>query len=370
MNAIPFGNLSREYHSHKKGIDAALQRVLRRGWFILGPEVELFEKEFAKWSGARYAIGTANGLEALQIALMGLGIGPGDEVITTPLSAVATALAITAVGARVIFADIDPDTFNLDPLDVAKRITSKTVAILPVHLYGQAADLSGLRKLARDHDLFLVEDCAQAHGAQYHGRHVGTFGEMGAFSFYPSKNLGAYGDAGCIITNDKKLADHARALRDYGQVGRYNHVYAGINSRLDEIQAAILRVKLRTLRQSNARRRRIAAYYTKELAVMPLKLPLEKKGAMHVWHQYVVRTSRRAELARFLARRGIATQVHYPAVIYKQPVYRSLGYHSTACRVAERAVTEILSLPVYPELTDAEVRRVVVSIKDFFQHGN
>jgi len=361
--AIPFGDLRRTYACHRTEFDRAVRRVLERGWFVLGEELAAFEDEFARFCGAAYAVGVGNGTEAIQLALMAAGIGPGDEVITTPLSAAFTALAISAAGATPVFADIDPHTATLSPAAVEAAITARSAAVVPVHLYGQPADMDALRTIADRHHLFLLEDAAQAHGARYRGRPVGRLGHAAAFSFYPSKNLGAFGDAGAVVTDDAGLAERVRMLRNGGQRSRYDHVLRGINSRLDELQAAVLRVRLRHLPEETDRRRAIARRYLDGLCDTGLVLPVEAPYAYHVFHLFVVRAPRREELASALQRRGIGTAVHYPTPLHLQEAYRELGGRSGDFPIAERWAREGLSLPMYPELTDDEVMQIVVGVK-------
>lgn len=368
MNSyIPFGNLKKQYEFLKPEIDKAVMRVLSSGWFILGKEVEGFENTFAQYCGAKYCVGAGNGMEALQIALMALEIGEGDEVITTPLSAAATSLAISHVGAMPVFADINPKTLNIDPDEIEKKITPKTKAILPVHLYGRVADMKRIMEIAHKNHLYVIEDVAQAHGAKFDGKKAGTFGNFGVFSFYPSKNLGAYGDAGGLITNDETLAKKARVIRDYGQDGRYNHVVIGLNSRLDEIEAAILSVKLSYLDTWNFLRKKIAEKYNSGLQGFPMILP--KEEANHVWHLYVIQTDRRDLLQKYLDEHGIASQIHYPKVIYQQSAYHFLNIPKGYAPYAEEAAEKILSLPIYPELTEEETDYIIETIKNFFTHG-
>lgn len=362
---IPLGNLKKEYAGIAHEIDTATKRVYKSGWFILGPEVEAFEKEFARYNKANHCIGVANGLEAIQIALLSAGVGPGDEVITTPLTAAATSLAIENIGAKPVFADIDPETFNLDTEELEKKITKKTRAILPVHLYGQMADMRALTKLARKHKLLVIEDAAQAHGARQDKKFAGTYGDVGAFSFYPSKNLGCYGDGGAIVTNNKRIAEKARRIRDYGQRARYEHVEYGLNSRLDELQAAILRVKLKHLTTWTKRRKEIAAYYSEHLAETPLTLPATQERGMHAWHLYVVQTSKRKAFMSYLEKHGVASAIHYPKVLYHQGAFKK-NRPKKKCTHAERAVKNIVSLPIYPQMMDGEVRKVVKAIKGYY----
>jgi dTDP-4-amino-4,6-dideoxygalactose transaminase len=309
---VPF--LSLAPGANAPEVRAAIDRVIESGWFVLGPEVEAFEEEFAAAAGAAYAVGVGNGTDALMLILRALGIGPGDEVITTPLSAAYTALAIMMAGARPVFADIDPVRLTIDPEQVARAIGPRTRAVLPVHLYGQPADLDGLEPIAARHHLAIVEDCCQAHLATSGGRPVGTIGAAGAFSFYPTKNLGALGDGGAVVTNDRGLAERIRRLRNGGQTDRYHHQDAGINSRLDEIQAAVLRARLPHLPEWTARRRTLAAAYRAALARGPVAVP-DERDAGHVYHLFVVRSAARADLQAHLSACGVETLIHYPVAI-------------------------------------------------------
>jgi dTDP-4-amino-4,6-dideoxygalactose transaminase len=349
-------------HEDAAAVRAAVDRVLASGWYILGPEVAAFETEFAAASGAAHAIGVATGTDAIALILRALNIGPGDEVITTPLSAAYTALAVMMVGARPVFADIDPERLTLDPAAVAAAITSKTRAILPVHLYGQAADLQALAAIATRHHLPLVEDACQAHLATAAGRPVGTIGVAGAFSFYPTKNLGALGDGGAVITNDQALADRIRLLRNGGQSTRYRHEIAGVNSRLDELQAAILRARLAFLPEWTATRRTLAARYRAALPSGVIRVPREF-DAGHVYHLFVVRTAARALLQQHLLARGIETLVHYPIPIPGQPALADTQPRD--CPIAAAVCDEVLSLPIHPSLDPADLDAVVAAIADF-----
>jgi len=362
--SVPFGDLRRTYARHQPEFDNAIRRVLKRGWFVLGEELAAFETEFAHFCETGHAVGVGNGTEALQLALMAAGIGPGDEVITTPLTAAFTALAISATGATPVFADVNPQTGTVDPPAVEAAITPRTTAIVPVHLYGQPADMDPMRAIAERHSLFLLEDAAQAHGARYKDRSVGTLGHAAAFSFYPSKNLGAFGDGGAVVTADATLAERIRMLRNGGQRTRYAHVLPGINSRLDELQAAILRVRLRYLPDDNERRRAIALRYSEGLAGSGLTLPVEASYAHHVFHLYVVRSPRRDALAAALRAQGIGTGVHYPTPLHLQEAYHALGGRAGDFPVAEQMACEVLSLPLFPELADADVRRVVAVVSE------
>lgn len=367
--SIPQGDLSREYAQLRPEIDAAIERVLRRGWFILGAEVEAFEAEWAEFCGVSQAVGVGNGTDAIHLALRAAGIGPGDEVIVPALTAAFTALAVTMAGATPVFADIDPARYTLDPAAFEAAITARTAAVIPVHLYGCPADLDPILEIARRHGLWVLEDAAQAHGARYRGGTVGGLADAAVFSFYPSKNLGAYGDAGAIVTNDAALAGKARMLRHGGQRRTYEHELLGANSRLDEMQAAILRAKLPHLHAWNSRRRALAGRYDAGLAAVEgLVRPAQPAEAEPVYHLYVVRTPLRDALRDYLAGAGVGTGIHYPRGVNQQPAYaRPAGEPGRgACPNTEAAVAEILSLPIFPQLGDAEVDQVVRLIRIFF----
>lgn len=352
---IPFASL-RPSGDDGELVAKAISRVVSSGWYVLGPEVAAFEAELAAACGTRYAVGVANGTDALHLILRACGVGPGDEVITSPLSAAYTALAIVMAGARPVFADVSRDRLTIDPEAVARAVTSRTKAILPVHLYGQAADMAGIERVASRHNLAIVEDCCQAHLATAAGRPVGTIGIAGALSFYPTKNLGALGDGGAVITNDASLAATVSQLRNGGQSSRYRHETLGVNSRLDELQAAILRARLPTLGQWTAERRRLAKLY--RAGIGPMLLPEVDAG--HVYHLCVVRTTNRDRLQRRLADDGIETLVHYPVPIPAQPAFAA--FSREACPVAATACDEVLSLPLYPSLPDQAVDAVVSAI--------
>ncbi len=362
---IPFFDLTKQYESIRTEMDEAVARVLKSGWFILGSEVAAFEKEFAAYVGAQYAIGVGSGTEALHLALLALGIGAGDEVITVPNTAVATVAAIELTGARAVLCDVRADSMLLDVEKLERAITPRTRAIIPVHLFGQSADLDPILELARapSANIFVLEDCAQAHGATYRGKRVGTYGDIAAFSFYPTKNLAAYGDGGAIVTSNPALAERTRLLRQYGWRERYASDIKGMNSRLDEMQAAILRAKLRHLDAWNAARRERAALYTELLrSVTP---PREMAYGQSVYHLYVIQSAHRDELAAYLKTRGIDTAIHYPYAIHEQAAYANLGYRKGDLPVAERLVREILSLPLYPELPLDDVRAAANAINEF-----
>jgi dTDP-4-amino-4,6-dideoxygalactose transaminase len=366
-SGIPLGDLQREYGRLRSEIDGALQRVLQRGWFILGAEVEAFEAEWAAYCGVAHAVGVGNGTDAIHLALRAAGIGPGAEVVVPALTATFTALAVSMSGATPVFADVDPKRYTLDPAAFEAVITPQTAAVIPVHLYGCPADMEPVVQIARRHNLFVLEDAAQAHGARYQDRRVGTLGDAAVFSFYPSKNLGAYGDAGAVTTGDAALAEKVRMLRHGGQRHTYEHELLGTNSRMDEMQAAILRAKLPHLDPWNERRRALAARYKRSLENYDkLVLPFIPQGVEHVFHLYVVRTSLREALRDYLAGAGVQTGVHYPKGVHLQPAYAGLGYKEGSCPQAERAAAEVLSLPIFPQLTDHEVDQILHLIGFFF----
>jgi dTDP-4-amino-4,6-dideoxygalactose transaminase len=366
-SSIPLADLRREYARIRPDIDEAIQRVLQRGWFILGREGEAFEAEWAQYCGVRYAVGVGNGTDAIQLALRAAGVGPGDEVVLPALTAAFSALAVSMVGATPIFADVDPLRYTLDPAAFEAAITPRTAAVIPVHLYGCPADMEPILEIARRHHLLVVEDGAQAHGARYQGRRVGGLGDVAAFSFYPSKNLGAYGDGGAIVTNDAQLADKVRMLRHGGQRTTYEHELIGGNSRLDEIQAAILRAKLVHLDGWNEWRRSLAARYGLGFgSVESLSLPEVPADVEHVFHLYVIRTPARDALRDYMAGAEVGTAIHYPRPVPLQPAYASLCYTAGAFPNAEAATAEILSLPMFPQLTVHEVQHVIRLVRIFF----
>ena len=362
--SIPFCDLRRQYLAIKEEIDQAVTRVLNRGWFILGEEVLAFEEEFAAYCGAAYGVGVGSGTEALHLALLAYGVGPGDEVITVPNTAVATVAAIELAGATPVFVDIDPVTYNIDISQVEEKITPRTKVLLPVHLYGQAADVGPLLSLAEAQGLIVVEDAAQAHGTTYKGRRLPQ-GDVGCFSFYPTKNLGAYGDGGMVVTDDAQIAERVRLLRQYGWEKRYISSIRGLNSRLDELQAAILRVKLRHLNEWNEARRRWASLYNELLTGSEVVTPQESSYGEHIYHLYVVRSKERDELQQFLAQKAIGTMIHYPLPIHLMEAYHGLGYGPGSFPQAEEHCRQALSLPLYSEITKEEVEMVADSIKEF-----
>lgn len=346
-------------------VRAAIDRVIARGWFVLGPEVEAFETEFAAASGAAHAVGVGNGTDAIALLLRALNVTRGDEVIVPALTAAYTGLAVLMAGATPVFADVDADTLTLDPAACEAAITPRTVAIVPVHLYGQAAHMRAITALAQRRSLAIVEDCCQAHLATCEGVPVGTRSAGGAFSFYPTKNLGALGDGGAVVTNDPLIADRVRRLRNGGQVDRYVHVDAGVNSRLDDLQAAVLRARLPFLPRWTARRRSLAAGYRRSLA--GATRPLAEKDGGHVYHLFVVRAAERDALQSHLRASGVETLIHYPVPLTEQPAFAPS--RRGGCPIAERASREILSLPLHPRLTDADVERISSAV-DAFQKGH
>jgi dTDP-4-amino-4,6-dideoxygalactose transaminase len=362
---VPFVDLRAQYVSIAEEINAASVAVLGRTDYILGRDVDLFEEEFAAFCEAAFAVGVDNGTSALELVLRAYGIGPGDEVITAANTFIATALAISCVGATPVLVDIDPQTYTIDPMLIEAAITPQTKAIIPVHLYGQPADMDSILEIARRHDLVVIEDACQAHGARYKGRRVGSLGHAAAFSFYPAKNLGASGDGGMIVTNDQEVAKSLRMLRNYGQREKYYHVLRGYNRRLDTLQAAMLRVKLKYLDAWNAARRTHAQAYAQLLVGTEAVTPKEADDAESVWHLYVIRTANRDMLQAHLADRHIATGIHYPVPIHLQPAYQDLGYTRGAFPIAERYADEILSLPMYAELTSDMIECVAEAIKEF-----
>ena len=363
---IPKNTLLLSYLEHKNEIDAAIERVLESGRYILGNEVRSFEEEFARYIGVGYGIGVGNGTDAITLALKACGIGPGDEVITTSHTAVATVAAIELSGAIPILVDISPDSYTIDPRRIKGVITSKTRAILPVHLYGHPADMDEITLIAEDHGLYVIEDCAQSHGALLHGKKIGSFGDIAAFSFYPTKNLGAIGDGGIVVTDDPDLAEQASLLRQYGWQERNLSIIPGLNSRLDELQAAILRVKLRYLDEDNSRRHDAAIIYTQSLASTDLVLPTGTEDIYHVYHQYVIRTPRRDSLKAHLAAHGVETLIHYPVPVHLQPTY--IGRLSNpALLQTEKKCREILSLPMHPYLERQDISIISTLITEFFE---
>jgi len=360
---IPMVDLKKQYARLKKEIDEALGRALEETQFILGPNVEALEREVAAYHGLPYAVGCANGTDALLLALRACGIGAGDEVITTPFTFIATAETIALSGAKPVFADIRPDTFNIDPEKIAPKITPKTKAIIPVHLFGHPADMASILDIAREHHLKVIEDCAQAFGASYQEQRVGTFADAGCFSFFPSKNLGCYGDGGMVITRDEAIASKIKMLRNHGSAVRYYHSEVGYNSRLDEIQAAILRVKLPLIDEFNNARRANASLYGSALAGLDLVPPLERPGCRHVYHQFTLRVQNRQKVADALADAGIASAVYYPVPLHLQEVFLKMYGPQESLDVSEACAREVLSLPMFPELTGEEIQQIADVIR-------
>jgi len=362
---IPVANPLAQVHAHAEEIQEAIRDVVASGWYILGNSVAAFEKEFADFAGAGYCVGVASGTDALLLGLKAVGIRPGDEVITVSHTAVATVAAIELSGAIPVFADVDPTTRCLDPECLPALISEKTRALIPVHIYGQPAPMEAIMTLANRYRLKVVEDCAQAHGAAIKGKRVGTFGDAGTFSFYPTKNLGALGDGGAVVTNSQAIAQNIKTLREYGWQQRYISSVKGYNSRLDEIQAAVLRVKLRYLESGNRRRRAIASYYRASIKNPNLTLPAPIKDTVHAMHLYVVESERRDALMDHLNKSGIGNAIHYPLPIHRQPAYRSRIRGSDALTRTDRLSGRILSLPIYPELTDLQVENVCAAINEW-----
>ncbi len=367
---IPLVDLQAQYAAIQDEIDAAIRRVVQSANFIMGPEVHNFEEAFARFVGCAEAVGVASGTAALHLALLACGIGPGDEVITTPFTFYATAEAIVQAGATPIFVDIRPDTYNMDPEKLPAAITPRTRAIIPVHLFGQPADMDPILAVARQHGLWVIEDAAQAHAADYRGRRCGSIGDLACFSFFPSKNLGCYGDGGMVTTNDPTLAARIRRLRDHGRVSKYEHVEPGWGYRLDALQAAILAAKLPHLEQWTEQRRAAARRYAELLQDSEVILPVELPGNRHVYHLYVIRTPRRDELYQHLAAQGIGVGIHYPLPLHLQPVHRNMGWGPGSFPVAEFVANEVLSLPLYAEITPEQQARVASALLAFTSQGN
>lgn len=362
---IPLVDLKAQYAGIRPEIDSAIQRVLDNTSFILGKEVASFERAFSEFVGAKGAVGTGSGTSALQLALLACGVGPGDEVVTTAHTFMATSEAISQTGARPVFVDIDPRTYNLDPNQVESAITSRTRAIMPVHLYGQPADLDPLLDIAGSRDLWLIEDAAQAHAAEYKGRRCGSIGHLACFSFYPGKNLGAYGDAGAVTSNDEALLAKVRKLHDHGRTTKYEHDEIGWGERMDALQAAVLGVKLPHLEGWTQARRSHARRYSELLAGCDVVTPYESPDARHVYHLYVVRSSRRDDLLEHLKNNGVDAGIHYPVPLHRQPAYLKQGYSDVHLPVSEKAASEVISLPMYPELTEDQISRVTDAVRRF-----
>ena len=366
---IPIVELDSQFRAIEREVRDEIDDVLTTGRYIFGKHCAAFEDEFAAYLGAEHAIGVASGTDAIQLALLAAGVRPGDEVITVANTCVPTLAGISATGATPVLVDVSPTTLTLDPDNLQAAITGRTKAIVPVHLYGHPCDMDPIAEIASAHDVDIVEDCAQAHGAAYRGRRCGTFGVAAAFSFYPSKNLGAYGDGGAVVTNDARIDSELRMLRNYGEETRYHHSVKGFNSRLDEIQAAILRVKLAHLDDWNDARRERAQHYASRLATLPIRLPIQAEWAHHIYHLYVIRSKQRDALQAFLKERGIGTLLHYPVPIHLQPAYEDLGLAQGAFPMSEAACDEVLSLPMWAEITEESIDRVAAAITEFHERG-
>ncbi len=362
---IPFLDLKSHHAALRTELDRAIKEVIDSGAFAGGPFVEKFERDFAAYCGSRYAIGVGSGTEALWLSLLACGVGPGDEVITVANTFMATAEAITYCGARPVFVDVNETTYTMDPAGLEDALGPRTKAIIPVHLFGQPADMDPILEFGRKHNLFVIEDAAQAHGAKYKGRTAGTIGDAGCFSFYPSKNLGALGEAGAIITNDAELQEKLRILRDHGQVRKYHHDVIGWNCRMDGIQAAVLSVKLPYLESGNSLRRTHSLEYNRAFDGMgEVITPFEASYARHVYHVYVIRVEERDEVTRFLRERAIQCAVHYPIPIHLQKAYQDLGYKPGSLPISEQIARQFISLPMFPELTEAQINMVVLATKE------
>lgn len=360
---IPLVDLKRQYLSIKKEIDGAIQEVIDNSAFIMGENVQEFENEFAKFCGVKYGVGTSSGTTALHLALVACGIKQGDEVITVPYTFIATTEAISHTGAKVVFVDIEDRSYNMDSGKIEQAVTEKTKAIIPVHLFGHPADMDKIMEIAKKHNLIVIEDACQAHGAEYKGKKVGSLGDIACFSFYPGKNLGAYGDAGMAVTDNKALAEKMRLLRNHGYQKKYYHKIEGYNYRLDAIQAAILRVKLRHLEEWTEKRRKNAKLYDELLKGSGVKTPLEMEYARHVYHLYVIGIEKREELYLRLKKNEISTAIHYPLPLHLQQAYSYLGYKKGDFPVSEACTERLLSLPMFPELTEDEIKRIVEIIE-------
>jgi dTDP-4-amino-4,6-dideoxygalactose transaminase len=367
---VPFLDLKSHHAPLRSEFNSAIQEVIDQGAFAGGPFVTRFEADFATYCGCPHAIGVGSGTEALWLSLLALGVGPGDEVITVPNTFMATAEAITYCGARPVFVDVDERTYTMDAAALETAVTPKTKAIIPVHLFGQPADMDPILNFARAHGLFVVEDACQAHGAEYRGRKVGAFGDAACFSFYPGKNLGAFGEAGAVVTCNDELQEKIRTLRDHGQVRKYYHRMIGWNCRMDGIQAAVLRIKLRHLERANQLRRSHAVHYDRALnGIEEIVTPAHAACVCHVYHVYAIRVKERDEIIRLLAEQGIGSGVHYPVPVHLQEAYQGLGYKRGAFPIAERCSAEFVSLPMFPELTPAQVEIVIQGVKEAVANG-
>lgn len=363
---IPLVDLKAQYQLLKPEIDAAIQRVIDTTAFVGGPEMVKFEEEFASYCGVKYGVSLSAGSTALDLTLLAFGVGEGDEVITTPNTFIATTEAVTHVGAKIILADVEPDAFNIDPKEFECKITSRTKAIIPVHLFGHPCDMDPILEIARKHNIMVLEDAAQSHGAKYKGKRVGSIGDAACFSFYPGKNLGAYGHAGAVVTNNKDIVDKVRLLANHGRHEKYEHIMEGYNYRADSFQTAVLRVKLKYLDEWNEKRRKNAALYNKLLADLPVATPKELPYAKHVYHLYAIRVDKRDELVEWLNSKGVGALIHYPIPLHLQPAYKYLGLKSGDFPVAEEFCSRVLSLPLFPELKEEQIEFIVQEIRNFF----
>jgi dTDP-4-amino-4,6-dideoxygalactose transaminase len=367
---VPLVDLRSQYLSLKDEIDGAIARVIDNCTFILGDEVRMFEEEFASFCGVKFAVGVASGTAALHLALRACGVETGDEVITSPFTFIATAEAISHAGARPVFADIDPLTYNIDPKKIEDAISEKTRAIIPVHLYGHPAEMDELRTIASRYNLKIIEDAAQAHGARYKGKSAGALGDIGCFSFYPGKNLGAYGDGGAVTTNDEQLAQSVRMLRNHGRQDKFIHQVEGYGERLDALQAAILSVKLKYIEKWIERRQWVARQYTEQLSGLDdISLVYQSSDVFHAFHLFVIRASKRQQLKQWLEQREISTGIHYPIPLHLQPAYKWMGHHISDFPHSEHAAQEVLSLPMYPELEVSQIEFIGEEIRAFFRES-
>jgi len=361
---VPMVDLKTQYEAIKEEINSAVLSVIQSAHFILGPQGKALEEEIAGYHGVKHAVAVASGTDALHLALLAAGIKRGDEVITTPFTFIATAEAISYVGAIPVFVDIDPDSFNIDIAKIGAAITKKTKAIIPVHLYGQPVNMDGLMEIAKKHNLRVIEDCAQSFGAEYHGKKTGAIGDFGCFSFFPSKNLGGYGDGGMVITDDAKQAAHLLSLRNHGSKVRYYHDEVGFNSRLDEIQSAIIRIKFKYIEEYNAKRWNNAQLYSKYLNAPGIRTPTEQSGTKHVFHQYTIRVKNRDKVKQKLDAGGItSSMIYYPVPLHVQTAYKDLGMKPGSLPASEQAALEVLSLPMYPELKEEQIKKVAEAVK-------
>lgn len=369
MKHIPLVDLQAQYQTIKEDIDNAINTVVASGQFILGHQVEAFEREFASYCGVRFCVGLDNGSTALEFGLRALGIGQKDEVITPVNSFIASSSAVSFVGGKPMWVDCDTKTYTIDVAKIERHITKRTKAIMPVHLYGQPANMDEILKISRKHNLHIIEDACQSHGAVYKGKKVGSFGDVAAFSFYPGKNLGCYGDGGALVTDNKRIYKMVLHMRNYGQSKKYHHDFLAWNRRLDALQAAVLRVKLKKLNAWNKKRRDHARLYTKLLVSLPIITPFSPSDVIPVYHLYVIRVEKRDKLQKFLSKKGIETGVHYPVPINLQKAYNGF-FKKTQFSVSQRYAKELLSLPMYPELTEKDIQYIVQSLKEFFNEKN